>query len=46
MLGPRPEPNPPPLPLLITGIAGVAGYNALEYFSAMYPGQVVGLRRV
>ncbi len=34
-----------PLPLLITGIAGVAGYNALEYFQAKYPGQVVGIRQ-
>ncbi len=35
----------PPLPLLITGIAGVAGYNALDYFHARYPGQVVGIRQ-
>jgi dTDP-4-dehydrorhamnose reductase len=35
----------PPLPLLITGIAGVAGYNALHYFRARYPGQVVGIRQ-
>ena len=28
-----------PLPLLITG---VPGYNALAYFAAKYPGQVVG----
>lgn len=34
-----------PLPLLITGIAGVAGYNALEFFQAKYPGQVVGIRQ-
>lgn len=34
-----------PLPLLITGVAGVAGYNALEYFQAKYPGQVVGIRQ-
>lgn len=33
------------LPLLITGISGVAGYNALYYFRARYPGQVVGLRQ-
>jgi dTDP-4-dehydrorhamnose reductase len=32
------------LPLLITGITGVAGYNALHYFRARYPGQVVGTR--
>ena len=35
-----------PLPLLITGIAGVPGYNAMAYFSAKYPGQVVGIRQV
>lgn len=35
----------PPLPLLITGIAGVAGYNALPYFQRRYPGQVVGIRQ-
>ncbi len=34
-----------PLPLLITGVAGVAGYNALEYFGAKYPGQVIGIRQ-
>jgi dTDP-4-dehydrorhamnose reductase len=34
-----------PLPLLITGIAGVAGYNALAYFQARYPGQVIGIRQ-
>lgn len=34
-----------PLPLLITGISGVAGYNALYYFRAKYPGQVIGLRQ-
>ncbi len=35
----------PPLPLLITGVAGVAGYNALEYFQTRYPGQVIGIRQ-
>jgi dTDP-4-dehydrorhamnose reductase len=35
-----------PLPLLITGIAGVPGYNAMAYFAAKYPGQVVGIRQV
>ena len=35
----------PPLPLLVTGIAGVAGYNAFHYFRARYPGQVIGTRR-
>src|SRR6185295_15006246 len=34
-----------PLPLLITGVAGVAGYNALAYFQAKYPGQVIGIRQ-
>ncbi len=33
------------LPLLITGLAGVAGYNAFRYFSAKYPGQVIATRR-
>src|SRR5262249_44521128 len=32
------------LPLLITGITGVAGYNALHYFQKRYPGQVIGIR--
>jgi dTDP-4-dehydrorhamnose reductase len=35
----------PPLPLLITGIAGVAGYNALDYFQRKYPGRVIGIRQ-
>ena len=34
-----------PLPLLITGVAGVAGYNALDYFRDRYPGQVVAIRQ-
>ncbi len=33
----------PPLPLLVTGITGVAGYNALAYFQSRFPGQVFGL---
>jgi dTDP-4-dehydrorhamnose reductase len=39
--------SPPavPLPLLITGIAGVPGFNALHYFSARHPGRVVGIRQ-
>ena len=37
--------TPPPLPLLITGLAGVAGYNALHYFRRKYPGQVIAIRR-
>jgi dTDP-4-dehydrorhamnose reductase len=35
----------PPLPLLLTGISGVAGYNAFYYFRAKYPGNVIGLRQ-
>lgn len=34
-----------PLPLLVTGIAGVPGYNAFRYFRRQYPGQVVGIRQ-
>lgn len=36
------------LPLLITGVAGVAGYNAMDYFRRLYPepGQVIGIRPV
>jgi dTDP-4-dehydrorhamnose reductase len=34
-----------PLPLLVTGVAGVPGYNAMAYFAAKYPGQVVGIRQ-
>jgi dTDP-4-dehydrorhamnose reductase len=30
--------------LLITGISGVAGYNALPYFQFRYPGRVIGIR--
>jgi dTDP-4-dehydrorhamnose reductase len=33
-----------PLPLLITGISGVAGFNALPYFQRLNPGQVIGIR--
>jgi dTDP-4-dehydrorhamnose reductase len=32
------------LPLLITGITGVAGFNALHYFQKRYPRQVIGIR--
>jgi dTDP-4-dehydrorhamnose reductase len=35
----------PHLPLLVTGVAGVAGYNALAYFHERYPGQVIGIRQ-
>ncbi len=34
------------LPLLITGVTGVAGFNALAYFRARYPGQVVATRGI
>ena len=46
------QPTPPsapalslPTPLLVTGVAGVAGYNALAFFLARYPGQVIGMRQ-
>ncbi|RMF92894.1 MAG: NAD-dependent epimerase/dehydratase family protein [Planctomycetota bacterium] len=32
-----------PLPLLVTGLAGVPGYQAFQYFARRYPGQVVGI---
>ena len=35
----------PPLPLLITGITGVAGYQAFDYFHQRYPGQVIAIRQ-
>jgi dTDP-4-dehydrorhamnose reductase len=37
--------EPVPLPLLITGVAGVAGYNALHYFRERYPNQVIAIRQ-
>jgi hypothetical protein len=37
--------EPIPLPLLITGVAGVAGFNAFQYFRARYPGQVIAIRQ-
>lgn len=40
------HPRAIPLPLLITGIAGVAGYNALPYFQRRFPASVVGMRQV
>ena len=39
------QPNPPPLPLLVTGIAGVAGYGAFEFFRSLYGEQVIGIRQ-
>ena len=35
-----------PLPLLITGIAGVVGYNAFHRFQSRYPGHVFGMRQI
>ena len=35
----------PPLPLLLTGVAGVAGYNAFSYLRRRYGDQVVAVRR-
>lgn len=35
---------PDRLPLLITGIAGVAGLAAFHYFRRLYPGRVIGIR--
>lgn len=35
---------PPPLPILVTGITGVAGFNAFRYLRERYPGQVIGFR--
>lgn len=32
------------LPLLVTGITGVAGFAAFHFLSRRYPGQVVGIR--
>lgn len=32
------------LPMLVTGVSGVAGYNAFHHFHGKYPGQVVGIR--
>jgi dTDP-4-dehydrorhamnose reductase len=33
-----------PLPLLITGVTGVAGFNAFHHFRARFPGKVIGAR--
>ena len=35
----------PPLPMLVTGIAGVAGYNAFHHFRTRFGDQVIGLRQ-
>ncbi|MGB7346312.1 MAG: sugar nucleotide-binding protein, partial [Pirellulaceae bacterium] len=34
-----------PLPMLVTGIAGVPGYNAFHYFRSLYGDQVIGVRQ-
>jgi len=36
---------PPPLPMLVTGVAGVPGYNAFRFFRELYGEQVIGTRR-
>lgn len=36
--------QPPALPLLITGVTGVAGYNAFPFFRNLFGEQVVGIR--
>ncbi len=44
-----PESRPLPesrLPLLVTGVSGVIGYNAFYHFARQYPGQVFGQRPV
>ena len=40
------ELNEDQLPLLITGIAGVSGFNAFHYFRKKFGDQVIGLRTV
>lgn len=45
MIRPRSIFDPSFLPLLVTGIAGVAGYNAFRYFRARFGEQVIGTRR-
>ncbi|MBL8888917.1 MAG: sugar nucleotide-binding protein [Planctomycetaceae bacterium] len=32
------------LPILVTGVAGVVGFNIFHYLQQKYPGQVVGIR--
>src|SRR6185295_20287686 len=32
------------LPILVTGVSGVAGYNAFHQLHARFPGQVIGVR--
>ena len=33
------------LPMLVTGVAGVAGLNAFQHFHNLFPGQVIGVCR-
>lgn len=35
----------PALPMLVTGLAGVPGYNAFHYFRSLYGEQVIGIRQ-
>ena len=37
--------EPPPFPLLVTGVAGVPGYNAFHHFRRLYGEQVIGIRQ-
>ncbi|TVM04373.1 MAG: dTDP-4-dehydrorhamnose reductase [Candidatus Brocadia sp. WS118] len=39
-------PLPSFLPLLITGVTGVPGYSAFQYFHAKYPSHVIAIRPV
>jgi len=39
------QPPIPQLPLLVTGISGVPGYNAFHYFRNLYGDQVYGMRQ-
>ena len=39
------EPATVALPMLITGVAGVPGYNALHYFRSRFGDQVIGIRQ-
>ncbi|GAA4462707.1 SDR family oxidoreductase [Novipirellula rosea] len=46
LLDPRYEDDAsPPLPMLVSGIAGVPGYNAFHYFRDRYGDQVIGVRQ-
>jgi dTDP-4-dehydrorhamnose reductase len=38
------DPTRVPTPLLVTGITGVAGYNAFQFFRKQFPGHVIGIR--